>query len=419
LQIEVKGVVLKIPTPIGKSIEKPIITIDDFFSQFKKILDKDCSLEKGFKFEFELHSSNREKKKETPFIYLAKPKDASTIAYLYRTTYFGKYPYREMQDSDDVLNLMESGKYNWVLFKNYKDQVIGCMGFYIDFDNKKGYLFGFVVLKEFREKIAAVKTFIAIVFVLWNYYKNQILLWYSETRTALTTPQYGQNLSGLRPIAFFPNKDLFFDKFESEFFHVIYDKKLLNQYRSPENPRIIRQVLNSYLYTNKLYNLGKPIIENPKININSDILINLEDKYLFRSEMRFNTYEKIKLSLKDSGSFFQFLYNHKNKSAENSEFLTNTIEELQYFLTKIKEIIENKKIRYFQCFVSSYKPKNQKLFLDNGFRPYGYIPSWMYNKEANLFEDSIVFINLKGSINQKLKLIPQTKELIQSLGVLN
>jgi hypothetical protein len=373
-------------------------------------------LDKGFKLDSRL-LPKRQNDKEIPFAYLAKPKDGHIISNLYYSIYKGKYPYREMQDSHEVSKLIKNKKYNWILYKNKNDEIVGCMGFFLELTKKKGYLFGFIINKKFFSTIDSLKAFLECIIVLWNYYKNKILIWYSETRTAHNITQYAQNLVGLKPIAFFPVKDLFFGKPESEFLHVIYDKELLKDYRTSETPRIIRQVLNSYLYAEKLYHLGKPVVENPKINFDSEKLHSLENNYLFRSESRYNTYEKIKLSFKNSDSFFQFLYNHQNNSAENSEYYVRNVEELQLLLKKLKEIINEKNIRYFQCFVSSYKPKHQKTFLINGFRPFGYVPSWNYNKKANLFEDSIVFIHLKEKINHSLELIPETKKLVQTLGI--
>ncbi|MEJ2251630.1 MAG: GNAT family N-acetyltransferase [Candidatus Lokiarchaeota archaeon] len=404
--------------PINKSIVKSIETINDFLLKFEDLLSQDYSLEEGIKLNFEL-SFYKHNSEKPSYLYLAKPKDARRIAYLYNSVYKGKYPYREMQDPDEVLKLIKSRKYNWLLYKDTSGEIFGTMGFYLELENKKAYLFGYVIDKKYWGKTNNLKPFIGSLIVLWRMYKNKIFLWYSETRTAHNKAQLGQIIVGLKPIAFFPNKDLFYGKYESEFLHVIYDKKLLNQFRSNKTPKVIRQVLNCYLFANKFYRLGKPIIRNPKIEVNRYDISSLDSKYVERVEMKFNVYEKIKLYFKNTTSYFQFTYNRENNSAENTKYSVNNLEELYFFLSKLKDIIALKRIRYFQCFVSSYNPDHQKLFLEYDFRPYGYIPGWNYNKKINLFEDCVVFIKIEGEINENLHLLPQTKKLLKTLNCLN
>jgi len=72
-------------------------------------------------------------------------------------------------------------------------------------------------------------------------------------------------------------------------------------------------------------------------------------------------------------------------------------------------------INYTECFVSSYKPKHQKIFFNAGFRPRGYLPSWKYNYKMEKFEDQIVFNYFKGNIDKNMKIIPETNELLESL----
>ncbi|MEJ2296174.1 MAG: hypothetical protein P8Y23_15585, partial [Candidatus Lokiarchaeota archaeon] len=252
--------------------------------------------------------------------------------------------------------------------------------------------------------------------ILWKLYKDKVLLWYSETRTAHNTAQFAQNLGGLKPIAFFPNKDIFYGKYESEFFHVIYDEKLIKKYRSSKKPELIRQCLNCYLYSKGIFKLGKPIVTNPNIKLNTQLMKYLDNNLVVRKELKNNVYEIVKFYYRESQSYFQFFLNHENNSAESTIYEVENFEELEVFLKKLNQFIKKQNIRYFQCFVSSYEPNHQKLFFDNNLIPYGYIPCWKYDKSLNRFYDSIIFIYYEGKINPNIKLIPETTELLNALN---
>ncbi|MFX0012882.1 MAG: hypothetical protein ACFE9R_21410, partial [Candidatus Hermodarchaeota archaeon] len=82
---------------------------------------------------------------------------------------------------------------------------------------------------------------------------------------------------------------------------------------------------------------------------------------------------------------------------------------------EMKKIIKKEKIRYFECFVSAYEPDHQNIFINEGFEPFGYIPSFKYNKRNDNLEDQIVFVLYNDNFTDNLKLIKETKNLLQSL----
>ena len=65
----------------------------------------------------------------------------------------------------------------------------------------------------------------------------------------------------------------------------------------------------------------------------------------------------------------------------------------------------------FKCLYPSY----QKILLDAGFIPRGYIPRWMYNQEKNCFENHVFFNYFERNISDKVQLIEDGKELIKIL----
>ena len=234
-------------------------------------------------------------------------------------------------------------------------------------------------------------------------------------RTNEIASQFSTSVIGLKPIGFLPNKDIFFNQIESDILHVIYDEEVLNKYRRKKDLKIIRQILNCYAYSNKRYHLGTPIIKNPNIKLNPKKLNRIKEKIVKRREKDKLGNEAITLSIKNSNSYFKFIYNPLSKNFEKTIYKINLLEELFAFIQELKELIQNMEINYFECFVSSYEPEHQKVFLDAGFKPRGYIPCWKYNKDKNLFEDQIIFNYYKGKIDKNIKLIPETKDLLQAL----
>ena len=100
-------------------------------------------------------------------------------------------------------------------------------------------------------------------------YRKGVLIYHGEARTNDTASQFGTSICGMKPIAFFPNKDIFFNHIESNFMIIAYYNDVLRNLRK-EKPKIIPQVLNCYKYSNDRYNLGTPIIENPDIKLESE-----------------------------------------------------------------------------------------------------------------------------------------------------
>ncbi len=58
-------------------------------------------------------------------------------------------------------------------------------------------------------------------------------------------------MSGVSPIAFFPNKDIFFGKVESDLMQISYDIRAIKQFRSKEMPKLIHEVYRMYKYADK------------------------------------------------------------------------------------------------------------------------------------------------------------------------
>ncbi|MFX1399470.1 MAG: hypothetical protein ACFFAS_20790, partial [Promethearchaeota archaeon] len=152
----------------------------------------------GEPLDFEL-SDRIENKKISPILELAKQKDAKEIVKIYRNLYYGTYPYREMEDELEVKKMIINPSIQWIIFKVPSRQIIGCITFILDFFNKRGYIRGFMLKKKYQGRIDVVKAMIGSMIGMCCSFKEKILSWYVENRTAHTSSQYPMYRCGIEP----------------------------------------------------------------------------------------------------------------------------------------------------------------------------------------------------------------------------
>ena len=384
-------------------------SINQFLKSFENFGKPE--IKQGLHLNFEIISKVRERK-ITPILKLAKPGDAIKIVEICKEAYEGTYPYKEMEDEIAVKKMIENPLYQFILFKDNNDYAMGCFKCILDFRNKKGYMGGFMLKKKYHGRLDVIKTIMGSFLWMWNNFKNDILVWYCENRTAHSTSQYITSICGIKTIALLPNKDIFFHKVESDVLGVIYVERALRKLRQKKLPRLIKEVNGCFSYSNKLFNLGSKIIENPKISLNNTQIKNLKNRLSVQIEKLDFGYETISFSIKGSDSYFSFLHTTHLQNFEKTKYNVQNLEELHVFVHRFMKYVKKCKIRYCEVFVSAYKPYHQKLFLTMGLKPSGYVPSWIYDKEKNEFNDNIVFNYFTGEIGNNLKLLPECTELI-------
>ena len=382
---------------------------NQFLEPFKDRMDVD--LHKGMELNFEI--SNRTSfRKISPILKLANPGDAHDITELYRELYKGTYPYKEMEDVEEVSSMIQNPNYRWILFKNLYDKTLGCFTFALDFKNKKGYARGLMVKRKYQGITDVLKASLGSYVGMYSMFQDKILIWYSENRTAHTASQYSQALGGAKPIAFYPNKDVFLGKIESDIMHIGYDTQVLQKYRKKEQPKLIAETVNPYLYATKRYNLGPIQIVKPDLHLDLRKICSLKNQVSRKIEKDKYGYVQIKLTIQETGSYFKFLYTPLVQNFEKTKYKVCSLEELFILTRNFKKCMKEFKIRYSEVFVSAYEPEHQRMFLDIGLMPRGYVPSWKYNYKTKVFEDNILFNYYQGKVDKNLKLIEEGKELL-------
>ncbi|TFG06498.1 MAG: hypothetical protein EU539_07500 [Promethearchaeota archaeon] len=388
-------------------------TINDFLKNFKGLINND--IENGIELKFDLKTGSYHKK-IFPKIINATPDHAKEIVEIYKDAYNGTYPYKEMEDISAIKHMIESDNFRWFIFKDEFDNTAGCFTYQLDFNQKRGYMRGFILKKKYFGTIDVVKTTIGCMIGIWSTYRDQIYVWYAENRTAHAKAQHMAKTCGIMPIAFFPNKDVFMNNIESDIMHVIYNKKALNELRTKKPPKIIPEVAACFLYSDERYALGKVEFDLPSLQLDSIKLTKLKENLVKRVEKDRFGYEMINLSFKNSNSYFKFLYTPQVQNFEKTKYKVDNLEELFVFTMELKNLVRSYNARYCECFVSAYEPEHQKIFLDIGFKPRGYVPGWNYNEETNTFEDCVVFNYFEGKIDSQIELIKESEDLLKALN---
>ncbi|MBN1213912.1 MAG: hypothetical protein JXA99_00565 [Candidatus Lokiarchaeota archaeon] len=373
--------------------------IDDFIEYFSN-LELNSSRINNFNTQKDLQNKKKEKEDLT-FCY-ATMEDAKLITEIIKDA-FEKYPFHEMIDVDNVRNLIKNQNSCVFLFKNKNDQVVGTISFDISLKEKKGYVRSLAIYKKYRGMYNIKKINILVYLHVYKKYKNDILVWYGESFLSGSTSQYITNICSLRPIGFLPNKDIFKDNVVSEFLQIAYFKKALKEVRSKKKPKIIIEVLKSFIYASIKYDLTWVDCVEPKLKIERRKILENIKKINIKEEINQYGYKKIKMTIKDSDSFFLFLYTPHLNNITNVEFKINQIEELSVFLHKFNLYIKENNVRYCECYVSAYDPIQQRIFTFYQFNPRGYIPSWKYNQELENFEDCVLFNKNFGAIQDNFE----------------
>jgi len=391
---------------------KSILSINDFLDLSSDIHSSEI-LNLNFNLDYSILKDYFSSERICPVVHLAKSEDAEEISKIFKDIYQNTYPYKKMVHAEGVREMINSNDYLWFLFKLENNETVGCFGTQLEFEKKRGFLYGFVVKKKYHKIIDAPKAFIGCATYIWKTYQDRILLWYGEMRTNESTSQFFTSMVGLKPIAFLPNKDIFNSQIESDVLHVIHNKSVFKKYRKKEVPHIIRQVLNWYAYSSKRYSLQNPQIENPNIILNENKINELSEILTLNIQDIQYDNQIFKLSFEGHDSLMEFIHNPYSRNFEKTYFKVSCLEELYSFLEKVKDIINTMEINYFECFVSGYEPTYQKVFYNAGFRPQGYVPCWYYNKNTGKFEDQVVFNYYRGEIAENPRIIDETKQLLE------
>jgi hypothetical protein len=387
-------------------------SIEEFLDMFEGVLD--LNIESGMELDFVIEG-RKNSSKISPVLKLAQSSDAKEIADICKRVYAGTYPYREMEDDKIIKKMIKSPEHHFILFM-VGEYVAGCFRCAIDFDHKKAYMGGFMLRKQFQNSLDVVKTIMGSYYWMWSTFKDDIVMWHCENRTAHAASQYITYVCGINTVAIFPNKDIFYGDIESDVMGVIYRKNALTKFRASKVPSLIENALDSYLHADNLYQLGFFHLVSPQLNLDYQKIEKLRNLLVKQVSKDKYGYERHCLKFKGMDSYLTFLHTISISNYEKAKYKVKNLEELYVLLEEVKKSIQLQGIRYCEFFVSAYEPKYQQLFFDFGFQARGYAPCFKYNSATDSFEDNVVFNLYHGSI-EHIDLLPQGQELFQMLNL--
>ncbi|TFF89281.1 MAG: hypothetical protein EU548_07730 [Promethearchaeota archaeon] len=390
--------------------------IDDFLKTYAK--SKELDLQKGIPLK-------SKKNIESPFVYTLKyamPEDAVDITNIIKSVYRGTYPYKELEDPEEIKRKIKDPDFNWVVFQKDSGENIACGAYEVNLETKSGTFHAVALKRKYHGKVRAEKAGLMFLSAVFSQYLGKVLRWSCEVVSHHYKSQVILKHLGMIPIAFLPKKDIFYEREVSEFIYIIYDKEMFSKYRLSETPNLINRALFSYFYSQQKFNLELPKVHGlitHNLHLDKAKIKALEKNLITRIEKDNFGKELVSFQIKNSESYFKFLHRANLHNVETLDYHIAELEELHLFTREIKQFIKNKKINYFELFVSAYEPCHQKLFYNAGFKPTGYIPSWKFDPDKNGFVDQLLFVYYKGKSFNNIKLIPDTVEFLKTIKFYN
>jgi len=390
---------------------KPVITIQGFLRINAKY--KDLSLEKGISFP---KRSSSKAQKVILSVQIAKPEEAQSISEIFKQVYQNTYPYKELENIQEIRKMIEDPDYNWLLFKIGGEKAIGCAGVKFTSSTKCIYLHGFAIKKEYQGMASLPKLILAAWVVLLTKYEKRALMCFGEARSAHSKSQSLSDYLGLKPIAFFPKKDIFFNREESEFLLILYDEHIFTKYRRKETPKIIPRALPCYYFARERYQLEFPeLSEHLTLNFDHKKIQAIKQNLVYQEGSDTLGNMQVTISISNSDAYISFSHQPQVRIFEKINYRVSNKEQLFVFIAEVKKQMKKFKIRYLEVYASAYHPIHQAMLFNAGLKPFGYVPCFKYVKEENIFEDQIVFIYYEGKVNGNLRMISETENFLKTI----
>lgn len=314
------------------------------------------------------------------------------------------YPYPEALDPEWVRETLANEYHYWpVVVNTLTEEVIASGTVIMDRQNKRGYARGVMVdpaYQGFGVSGFLVKGYMKTI------QKNRefIEIYWTENRTSHPKSQIISEQSGMRPVGLLPNKDIFEEKRESDFLYMLYGMNTFKTRR--QDIRLIDAVLPIYDVIGKVFRLD-PVEAMPQavVQVNG---------YRIKENIENDKYNYIYCSYHAAGQPLKFSINPRTGVAENMWFPREidpvTLKTLLKFAFQSQQFM----LYYMECYVSAYRPEIQKVFVDLGFRPTGYIPAWEVVEGQR--EDRIVMAWVKEfPAFSALKLTKKASRVAQSI----
>ena len=119
-------------------------------------------------------------------------------------------------------------------------------------------------------------------------------------------------------------------------------------------------------------------------------------------------------TLEGTNSFLNIEEDEYCNNMEHCSYSIENLEQLEALLKIVDNLLKDHETRYIEFFVSAYQPEEQQVFLQEGYLPYGYVPSWFYEEKKELFKDAVVFCKFKGEV-KNVRSAPENKLFLEQV----
>lgn len=389
--------------------------IEDFIIKFEAKYDFKFYIGKGYRVK-DKFKSDIASKKTSLFITGPRLDEAEEISSIFKEAYQNSYPYKEYENIEYVQKTIKHPNYHWLVYKTKKGVITGCFMAIIDREKKHGNYGRFAFFPKYQGIVDVAKASFGTMYLMFDLYKNVISTWWGEARTAHNKSSYVASCCGIKPVAFLPNKDSYFNSKESEILQIGYFKDVFKR-RCKSPPLIIPKVLNCFLYSSFKFQIGPVELINKNLIYKKNKIKSLKDEIENHLISKNFDCHFFSLNFRNSNSYFKFSCYPHSKIIENIKYQINDIEEFICFISKLMEIIDKKAIQYCELIISAYKPFHQQVLLNSGFKPTGYIPCWEYDEAKDIYKDCIIFnYNSEEIMNPHIQLIPESLKLLETLN---
>lgn len=423
MQYSVKEEQIYYSKPPARSGKLPIfpVTIEDCISKF-------AALEKNGQVSTTRIDDSTKNPKDRTIVLKTTREQSAVIRSIYNEIYKGNYPYLEMLD-DDYLNryLEHSDNLVCTYAAGSAENVGGCGTMTVDRERGIGYMRGLMMLPRFRELIDVKRCVSEHVGYGYRHYYKDINRWYTETRTAHGKAQYLMEMVGCQPCAILPNKDDFSGgkRRESDVLDVSYSSKALYELRDseplllPELKPLYRLMRDRYGFSEAIYLKAEPFTEILREE-NEEIEGAPFHKMLFDNvlvESTLGKWNTKSVSIRGpNDSELKFMITDTVMSGEHAEIRYESYGDLGLLLSALKNVFITEELEYFECYVPADDVVTQRIFINQGFKVFGYLPAWKRDKDTGLLQDCIIFGYHNTPLNEKrLDLTPASQQLYMTL----
>ncbi len=314
--------------------------------------------------------------------------DAEHIVRIYNRIYDGNYPLEEYLDPKWIKTQVDNPNKFFKVFEDEEQKVFGCG--VLDFDPDRGTLYALATAIDpnYQGRGAMSGIGMTTLHQIMKELQGRVKILYGTARMVPGDAKMQRLMekNGFKPIGFLPDLDTGVGARESEIYEALIFSHAFKKRR--KNPIILPEIVNVLKAVQKQYRQVKEYtiaevdeIPIPKNGIKIGTFEDIHEYYIYITLSCGQNHIKIEII-------------PKAESAEIVEYNCENPEIFGALLLKIVKKVKDKNIKYLGGYINAYEPTHQKIFLQAGFKPTGYIP--ILDTVGERYEDRVLMVWIPG-----------------------